>query len=199
MKRAPARKEDALQKLIDLSVSSDIDGMFRAAAEQFYFTCKVKNLTDKTLSTYGERLENFRRFLDLVHVPFDQVEKPTVQRYILSMKDRVSDHTLNDRIRALKTFFKFLVSERIWNGGRENPMDRIQYVRTESKFKPVLQQEEIEKLLKIPNRKNFCGYRNFCMIWVFWDTLMRLSGLINLKTGDVDLQAGTVKVMGKGR
>lgn len=159
----------------------------------------MKNLTEKTLSTYGERLENFRRFLDLTHVPFDQVEKPTVQRYIMSMKDRVSDHTVNGRIRVLKIFFKFLVMEGLWNSGRPNPMDGIQYVRTERRFKPVLAQEEIEKLLKIPNRKTFCGYRNFCVLWLFWDSLIRLSELINIRTGDINLQAGTVKVMGKGR
>ena len=144
MKRAAARTEDALRKLIEVSAVSDNNDVFRAAAEQFYFTCKVKNPTEKTLSTYGEHLENFRRFLDLTHVPFDQVEKQTVQRHILSMKDRVSDHTVNDRIRVLKTFFKFLISEGIWNGGRQNPMDGIQYVRTESKFKPLLCQEELK-------------------------------------------------------
>ena len=199
MKRAPARTEDALRKLIEVSATSDTDDMFRAAAEQFYFTCRVKNLAEKTLSTYGERLENFRRFLDLVHVPFEQVEKPTIQRYILSMKDRVSDHTVNDRIRALKTFFKFLITEGIWNSGRPNPMDGIQYIRTESRFKPVLCQEEVEKLLKVPNRRTFTGFRNFCILYVLWDSLIRLSELINIKIEDIDFKAGTLRVMGKGR
>lgn len=37
--------------------------MFRAGAEQFYFACKVKNLTEKTLLVYGERLKGLQGFL----------------------------------------------------------------------------------------------------------------------------------------
>lgn len=178
---------------------TDRDDVFRTCVEQFYFSCKVKNLTEKTLSVYGERLKDFQTFLTRKHIAFDDVRKITIQQYILDMKDRVSDHTINGRIRALKTFFKFLATEELWDKSRPNPMEGVSFVKTETKFKPVISQEDVERLLRVPNRKTFYGYRNFCMIYLFWDSLIRLSELLNLRVNDVDFKAGTIRVMGKGR
>jgi site-specific recombinase XerD len=69
--------------------------------ESFYLDCRVRNLTSKTMQGYQERLENFHRFFKSKGVTFDQVDLNTIQTYILSMKDRVSDYTVNGRIRVL--------------------------------------------------------------------------------------------------
>ncbi|MFX1517260.1 MAG: site-specific integrase [Promethearchaeota archaeon] len=78
--------------------------MFKGLVEQFYYNCKVKNLSSNTLRGYGERLTNFYRFLKQRNVPFEKVERPTIQEYILSLKDRVSDYTINGRVRLLSLF-----------------------------------------------------------------------------------------------
>jgi site-specific recombinase XerD len=75
------------------------------------------------------------------------------------MKDKVPDHTINGRIRALKTFFKFLVSDGLWEG-KPNPLEKISFVKTDKKIKPVLSIEQVEQLLRIPNKKTFTGFRN---------------------------------------
>ena len=69
----------------------------------------------------------------------------------------------------------------------------------EKRFRPILSEQNIEQLLSVPKRKFFTGMRNFCMILVFYDTLIRLSELINIRIRDVDLDNGTIKVFGKGR
>jgi len=166
--------------------------------EQFYLDGKVRNLSPKTLTAYGERLGDFHRFLQAARTPFDQVSRDTVRRYILDMQGRVSDHTINGRIRALHRFFGFLEQEGLWDG-RANPLNGIKCIKTDKVIKPVLSQEQIADMLHRITRHTFYGYRNFCMVLLFWDTLIRLSELTNLRLDDLDLKVGTIRVMGKGR
>ena len=78
-------------------------------------------------------------------------------------------------------------------------MERIKLLRAEDKLKPVLSPEDIERVLKIPDKKIFTGYRNFCIIYTFYDTMIRLSELCNIKLSDLNIKEQTIKVYGKGR
>lgn len=171
--------------------------MFKDLLQQFYYQCSVKNLSQITIRGYGDRLTSFYQFLKKRNIPFESVNRSTIEEYVLSLKDRVSDYTVNGRIRVLKLFFNYLVTEGLWDNG--NPMEKIKFTKTERKIKPILTPEGIEKLLAVPNKRTFWGYRNFCIILVFWDTLIRLSELINIRLDDVDLKDGLLKVYGKGR
>jgi len=71
MKRAPATREEVFRSW---PVSADNNDVFHKLAEQFYFACKVKNLTEKTLLVFGERLPYFQKFLLHSKTPFDQEE-----------------------------------------------------------------------------------------------------------------------------
>jgi len=57
----------------------------------------------------------------------------------------------------------------------------------------------MEKLLAIPNKRTFVGYRNYIMLLLFWDAMIRLSEMLSLKLSDIDLKSGMIKVYGKGR
>ena len=88
------RTPDSLQALIDSVDGSSIVTYLQS----FYFDCKVKNLASKTIDVYGERLRNFYRFIQSREVPFEGVNVSVIQSYILSMKGKVSDYTVNGRI-----------------------------------------------------------------------------------------------------
>ena len=187
------RTPDSLQALID-----SVDGSSIAThLQSFYFDCKVKNLASKTIDVYGERLRNFYRFMQSREVLFEGVDASVIQSYILSMKGKVSDYTVNGRIRVLRLFFNYLQREDLLDNG--NPMDRIKLIRAERRLPKIITEEEMQKLLSIPNRRTFTGYRNYIMLLLFWDTMVRLGELLRLKLSDVDLKAGMIKVYGKGR
>lgn len=64
----------------------------------------------------------------------------------------------------------------------------------------VLTSEELEALLKQPNRRCPTGQRNHLMLKVMADLGLRVSELVSLEMRDIDLRRGTLKVrMGKGR
>lgn len=78
-------------------------------------------------------------------------------------------------------------------------MEKIKLLRAQNKLKPVLSPEDINKILKIPDKKSFTGYRNFCIIYTFYDTIIRVSELANIKLSDLNMKEQTIKVYGKGR
>lgn len=173
------------------------DRSMQAALKQFEYHVRTKNLTPKTVSVYGERLGYFQRFLKQRGVAFEQVDRPTIQDYVLWQKERgLADISINGQIRVLKIFFKFLKEEGLFPS---DPTEKIHLLRMEKKLKPVLSEDQIEAMLAVPDRTNFVGMRNFVMVLVFYDTLIRLSELINLKMNDVDLEVGTLRILGKGR
>lgn len=186
---------DFFQELLRTADTEDVK--FHDLAAQFYYDCKVRNLSPNTLRGYGERLTAFYKFLRERTCAIEKVSRETIQEYILSLKGRVSDHTVNTTLRVLRVFFRFLLREGLSANG--NPMEKISLIRAENKLKPILVPEQIEQLLSVPNKRTFIGYRNFTMILVFWDSLIRLSELINLKVENVDLKQGLLKVYGKGR
>jgi len=195
MKKFTCHEHDLLKRLLEIA---DIESGMKKYLEAFYYQAKVRNLSEKTMQAYGERLGNFYKFLRGKNLTFEAVDKCGIQDYILSMKDRVSDETVNGRIRVLKTFFKFLVDDGLWDG-KSNPMDKISLIKTEKRLKPILSPDDITKLLSSIDRNSYYGYRAYCMILIFWDSLIRLSELANLRVASVDLKTGTIKVYGKGR
>ena len=62
-----------------------------------------------------------------------------------------------------------------------------------------LTEEEVEKLLSMPDVKQPLGLRDRAMLEVLYATGLRVSELINLKYSQVSMDAGVLRVMGKGR
>jgi site-specific recombinase XerD len=169
----------------------------KAALKLFEYHIRTKNLSPKTISVYGERLGYFYKYLQKNKIPFDSVSKADIQDYILYQKNRgLADISINGQIKVLKIFFKFLLEEDYLEG---NPTKRIELLKTEKRLKPIISEEDIEKILYVPDRKTYTGMRNFCMILVFYDTLIRLNELVNIKMQDIDLDRGTILIYGKGR
>jgi site-specific recombinase XerD len=78
----------------------------------FYFDCRIRNLTQKTISGYGEVLKLFLQYLEKVTVLFEQVSSLTIKEFIASLQDRrLSDYSINTYLKTLRIFFGFLENE----------------------------------------------------------------------------------------
>jgi len=58
--------------------------------------------------------------------------------------------------------------------------------------------DDVNKLLKVANRKAPTGLRNYCMILLMYRAGLRVSEVTNLQCAQVDWVEGTVRVIGKG-
>lgn len=164
--------------------------------ERFQFTCAVKNLTEKTMKGYAERILYLHRYA--VEIGKDLVGLTTrdIQQYILAILKTVCPETVNGRIRVFKVFYKTTCQEKLI---QVDPMATIKQVRAEKKIKPVVSPEQIGQILDQFDRRTFYGARDYCMILLTFDAMLRLSELLSIRMKDLDLNSRLVKVYGKGR
>jgi len=107
----------------------------------------------------------------------------------------MSQITVQTYTRAIRSFFSFLAAEELTP---ENTMRKVSPPRVPVKVVPTFNQEEMERLLRAPDKKTAAGYRDFALLLTFIDTNARLSELLNLDEKDVDLEGGYLRIMGKG-
>jgi integrase/recombinase XerD len=102
----------------------------------------------------------------------------------------------------LNLFFRFAVSEGLAD---ENPLTHIPKPRPslyerekDTRFLPYADQE-FHQLLEACPRWNWIGLRDIAILWMLWDTPLRVSELSHLTTEDMDWKALEVSVRdGKG-
>ncbi len=181
-------------KLSDLGINND-DAISYLKA--FKFDCELRNLSEKTVYGYFERIRCLALYLNSMNISFVEVSKQVIQEYIISLKGRVSDETINGRIRVYRLLFNFLVVEGLWNSN--NPLEGIKLLKTVSKVKPVITIDDVQLVLKSLKTPVFETVRNKVMVLLFWDCMLRQNELLNLKVSDINLDNRLIKVLGKGR
>jgi integrase/recombinase XerD len=61
-----------------------------------------------------------------------------------------------------------------------------------------LSQDQVRRLMDVPDRKTFTGIRDYTIMSLLLDTGLRLSEVKGLRTGDLHFNENYLKVMGKG-
>ncbi len=108
------------------------DKTMKTALKDFEFHIRAKNLSPKTISVYGERLGYFYKYIKAQGIAFKDVDKHTIQDYILYQKDRgLKDISINGQILVLRIFFKYLFEEEIIDS---NPTVKISLLKTEKRI-----------------------------------------------------------------
>ncbi|MFZ1683375.1 MAG: tyrosine-type recombinase/integrase [Candidatus Zixiibacteriota bacterium] len=164
--------------------------------ESFLFACQLKNCTTATLKCYGERLAYIMRWASEQQKDLHTLTKLDLQRYVTGLIGKVSVATINGRIAAFRTFFRVLLSESFIT---IDPMADIRKLKQPKMVKEVLTPDDMSRVLAQFDRKTYDGCRNFTMVLLAFDAMVRVSELSSIKVDDLDLQSGMVKVFCKGR
>ncbi|MCL1942372.1 MAG: tyrosine-type recombinase/integrase [Candidatus Azobacteroides sp.] len=157
-----------------------------------------KNYSSHTVSSYHKDLSQFDLFVqDKFYVSdWKEVQADMIRSWIVSlMNDGDAPRTVNRKLSALKSFFKFLKKE---GEVKTNPVKNIRGPKTNKPLPSFVKEKEMDMLLDdvfIVNDFESC--RDHLIIELFYLTGMRRAELIELKTTDVDLSANQLKVTGK--
>jgi integrase/recombinase XerD len=171
---------------------------FDTLADQFLnFLLVEKGLSQQTIEAYSRDLSVYLDFL--VQEGIDDIEQADML-YILKHLIALRKTGLKARSRArhlitLRGFYKFLAQEKFI---REDPCRKIDLPKTGLKLPEVMSIEEVALLLQAPNMEKPRGVRDSAMLEILYAAGLRVSELLHLKINDVNLEAGFVKVFGKG-
>lgn len=95
---------------------------------------------------------------------------------------------------TLRGLFAFLLAEGL---RRDDPTLYLETPKLERTLPHVLSEESMDKLLT-PAAASDLALRNLAMIEVLYGCGLRVSELVNLKVGDVSLEIGYLRCLGKG-
>lgn len=161
-----------------------------------YFLEVERGVSRNTVQSYATDLEKFSKYLKRIKKTVSNVEREDITGFLMVLKDTgLSSTTIARNLAALKTFWKFLVSEQIV---RENIASVIETPRTWKKIPDVLNREEVERLLDAPPTKGWMGIRDRAILELMYASGLRVSEVKDLKKSNVNLEAGFVKCSGKG-
>jgi site-specific recombinase XerD len=113
-----------------------------------------------------------------------------------------SERTIQTYARSARAFFHWLVRREIT---LRNPFDRVTFPKVGKPLIRTIEPEEFERLLvactppgEVGPLADRAAARNRAILWVLYDTGIRLSELCGLRAGDFDRKHGVITVNGKG-
>ena len=156
-----------------------------------------KGLSKKTLDAYSRDIIRYRDFLyDNKRNRFSEEDTPLIlQHLILLRKSGLGARSRARHLVSIRGLYRFLVEEKIL---RHDPARLIDLPKVSLKLPHVLSTQEIELLLKAPDTKKPLGIRDAAMLELLYAAGLRVSELVNVKLQDVNLEAGFVRIFGKG-
>ncbi len=106
-----------------------------------------------------------------------------------------SASTIARKLASIKAFYRFLTAERYI---KHDPAEVLEAANKGLQLPKVLSLTEVESLLDEPNLGTLEGYRDKTMLEVLYATGMRVSELISIPVGNVDLKMQYLIARGKG-
>jgi len=152
----------------------------------------VKQASKNTLSSYLRDVNQFRHYWhQSVGSELHHATGRDLEEYIKWLrKNGKSTATVSRCIASLRSFFHFLVDQ---DKMHLNPASSLVPDKTEKKLPQILTNREVELLLDQPACIDPKGYRDKAMLELLYATGIRVSELIGLDVGDVNLSVGIIR------
>ena len=169
---------------------------FREAVTAYLTWVRVeRGLAAHTVAAYRRDLQDFERRLEPGAV--DQIVLEDVLRWLaLRNADGIGARSQARGLVALRGLFRHLSDE---HGLRTDPTALVEMPRIGRPLPKTLALDEVDALLAAPDRGDPVGLRDAAMLEVLYATGLRVSELVGLRIDQVHLEAGFVRVLGKGR
>ena len=157
-----------------------------------------KNYSALTVNAYQNDLQDFLEFISLEYQQstISQVIYPQIRNWIVALVESgISNRSINRKISALNTYYTFLQKIKTIEA---NPLAKHKALKTSKKIQIPFSEAEVATVLDdLFFEKDFEGTRNKLIIELFYATGIRRIELVELKLLSFDLDAKTLKVLGK--
>jgi integrase/recombinase XerD len=157
-----------------------------------------RHLALNSVAAYARDMAKFRQFCaeKKVHA-LEAVDSNVLLEYLIQLSsNKMSVRTQARNLVALRGLFKYLRAEKHLE---VDPTAAIDLPKIGRKLPEVLTLDEVERLLATPDRKTTLGLRDAAMFELLYATGLRVSELCRLRCDEVNLDAGFLSTMGKGR
>ncbi|MDI3299447.1 MAG: site-specific tyrosine recombinase XerD [Bacillota bacterium] len=153
-------------------------------------------LSRHTVAAYRRDLEDFAAYLRVRGEQLESAGSEAIAAYLVVLTGRkLAPSTIARRVAALRAFYRFLLKE---GARRENPALEVGRPALPYRLPRVLSVEEVDRLLAAPPAGTARGCRDRAMLELMYASGLRVSELVQLNLGDLDLEEQVVRCWGKG-
>jgi integrase/recombinase XerC len=158
-----------------------------------------KRYSHHTITAYRNDLTCFFDYVQVTYgdTPLEQLSSVYIRSWLASLKDvQMTSKSINRKISSLRSFFKYQLKT---GALQQTPMAKIIAPKNEKRLPNFVDKKEIETLLNhVEFSNDWTGKTERLILFLFYHTGIRLSELINLKEGQLNLSHSSIKVPGKG-
>jgi integrase/recombinase XerC len=174
--------------------------MRRSIPQFLRYLATERNASDLTIKAYREDLFGLVDWLEATRGSIPKPDALTPQdlrayQAALQQADYART-TISRKLASLRSFYRFAMRQGI---ASSNPAKPLRNPRRQRKLPHVLTNAEIGRLLVAPPRETTAGLRDRAILETMYSAGLRVSELVGLCDGDLDIDEQIVRVRGKGR
>ena len=155
-----------------------------------------KGLSDNTIQSYRRDMLKFVEFLDKKNIDTAQIRRTDVVEFMASLyKRRLDSRSVARHLVTIRHFFRFALLEGFV---KEDPAATIESPKFRQSLPYFLSVDEVERLLAQPDASSAVGLRDKAIIELMYSTGIRVSELTGIRVGDLQMEAGCLRCIGKG-
>jgi integrase/recombinase XerD len=154
-----------------------------------------EGLSPNTLSAYRRDLSLFADWLGTQALSLNDTAENHLSRYFSLKHAATKATTANRRLTVFKRYFRWALRERIV---KADPTLKLQAAKQALRVPKTLTEAQVETLLAAPDTDTALGLRERTMLELMYASGLRVSELVTLKTFNVSMSDGVLRVLGKG-
>jgi integrase/recombinase XerD len=153
-------------------------------------------LSPLTLEAYGRDLARLEAHAARRRRTVVALQQADLAAFIGELRGQgLAPRSVARAVHAIHGLYRFAVREGRLEG---DPMENLRAPRAFKALPRYLSGTQVEALLRAPDTATALGVRDRAMLEVLYATGLRVSELIGLRAGDLDMQVGVVTCFGKG-
>lgn len=155
-----------------------------------------EGLSRNTLESYRRDIAQFGAWLDKhAATALVYAAQADLERYLGVRSPLSKPRSIGRLMASLRRFYRYLLRE-----GRiaADPTQQLGSPKLPRSLPKNLTEEEVERLLHIPDTAQVLGLRDRAMLETLYATGLRVSELVGLGVSEVSLEMGVVRAIGKG-
>ena len=186
----------------------DIENLMFFVDKYLYYEEVILGKSSNTIRSYRRDILQFMEYIDEYEEirTFEDVEMLTIRSFIayLNSDERlkkkknakvVSKRSINRKISALRTFFKYLQEKKVI---QTNKVMYVNMPKFEKELPNVLSKDDLNKMRSVVNTEKITGIRDRLIIELLYSSGIRASELINLNEYVIDFNEREMRIVGKG-
>jgi len=162
-----------------------------------------KGFPPNTIAAYRNDLNQLAGFIEEEAAkrgsipPWASFDRQSMLSYLLDLRQRnYAATTIARKVAAVRSFFKFMVAEGLI---KANPIQDVRSPKIGRSLPKPISFSQVRRLIEQPGKLSTPeAKRDRAMLELLYASGMRVSELVSLNLGDVDLGGGYVRCLGKG-